>query len=44
MIVCNHSNTERGYLKELKSCLEADLGKGYEFVISSCDHDPLVVY
>lgn len=44
VIVCNHSNTERGYLKELKARLEEDLGKGYEFEISACDHDPLVVY
>lgn len=44
VIVCNHSNTERGYLKSLKRKLEENLGEGYEFFISKTDRDPLSVY
>ena len=44
VIVCNHSNTERGYLKVLKSNLEKQLAEGYEFIISKVDKDPLVVF
>lgn len=43
VMVCNHSNTERGYLKVLKGQLESMLGEGYEFTVSEYDHDPLVV-
>ena len=43
VIACNHSNTERGYLKELKQTLEEMLGGDYTFVISQMDHDPLFV-
>lgn len=44
VIVCNHSNTERGYLKEIKIELEQQLGENYEVKISQFDHDPLAVY
>ena len=44
VIVCNHSNTERGYLKELKRLLEEKLGDGYELVVSKVDRDPLTVF
>lgn len=44
VIVCNHSNTERGFLKVLKGILEKQLGENYEFTISSSDHDPLSVF
>lgn len=45
VIVCNHSNTERGYLKEMKAKLQHALGnEKIEFEISSEDHDPLEVY
>ena len=43
VVVCNHSNTERGYLKVLKSQLETMLGEEYEFTVSAIDRDPLVM-
>lgn len=43
-IVCNHSNTERGFLKELESQLKNDLGEDFVFILSQTDHDPLSVY
>ena len=43
VMVCNHSNTERGYLKELKQVLETELGEDYELFLSTVDHDPLTV-
>lgn len=44
VIVCNHSNTERGFLKVLKSRLENQLGDDYRFWVSETDHDPLSVF
>ncbi|KAK8791039.1 hypothetical protein WA158_005670 [Blastocystis sp. Blastoise] len=44
VIVCNHSNSERGYLKELKNKLEQELGEQYAFKLSLIDKDPLSVY
>ena len=44
VIVCNHSNTERGYLKEIKMELDRQLDENYEVKISQVDHDPLAVY
>ncbi|ANZ76839.1 BA75_04095T0 [Komagataella pastoris] len=46
VITCNHSNTERGYLKEMKGKLEEELlkqGLEYNVGISREDRDPLVV-
>ncbi|KAI0464248.1 hypothetical protein LJB42_001853 [Komagataella kurtzmanii] len=46
VITCNHSNTERGYLKEMKAKLEEELikqGLEYNVDISREDRDPLVV-
>ena len=47
VILCGHSNTERGFLSTLKSQLQEDLdarvGKLVEVVISSQDHDPLEI-
>lgn len=44
VIVCNHSNTERGYLKEIKCELDRQLDDDYEVIISKMDHDPLTIH
>ena len=44
VMVCNHSNTERGFLKELKSRLEGELGQDFAFEVSKTDRDPLSVF
>lgn len=47
VILCNHTNTERGYLRDvLKGWLGEELGKedeGWEVVVSNEDKDPLRV-
>lgn len=51
MIACNHTNTERPYLKDvlrdwLKKELDAEEavdGKSWEVVVSEMDKDPLEV-
>lgn len=44
VIVCNHSNTERGYLQQIKQNLYKELGNtDYVIQISEEDADPLVV-
>ena len=43
-MVCNHSNTERGFLKELRARLESELGEEFTFVVSQTDRDPLSVF
>lgn len=45
VILCNHSNSERGYLKEFKNILTNLLDDDtIEIIISQCDADPLVTY
>ena len=44
VMVCNHSNTERGFLKELRARLESELGEEFTFVVSQTDRDPLSVF
>lgn len=45
VILCNHSNSERGYLKEFKGNLAELLAdKTIEIVLSESDADPLVTY
>lgn len=39
VIVCNHSNTERGYLEEMKIKLENELGNEFNFVVSKTDKE-----
>lgn len=39
VIVCNHSNTERGYLQEMKSKLENELSNDFTFVVSKTDKE-----
>lgn len=47
VIVCGHSNTERGYLPSLKKDLEPELKKSWdgevEVIISETDKDPLEI-
>lgn len=45
VILCNHSNSERGYLKEFKDTLAKLLNDdSIEILISETDADPLVTY
>ena len=41
VIVCNHSNTERGFLQDVMQGLLQD--DGHDVVVSKHDHDPLTV-
>lgn len=40
VIACNHSNTERAFLKVIKKQLEESLPAGSEVVVSKTDRDP----
>lgn len=45
VILCNHSNSERGYLKEFKDTLAKLLNDdSIEILISETDADPLVTH
>lgn len=45
VILCNHSNSERGYLTEFKETLTNLLGdNSIEIQLSETDADPLVTY
>lgn len=44
VITLNHSNSERGYLKDFKKILAARLNNTVEIVISEKDADPLSTY
>ncbi len=41
VILCEHSNTERGYLPRLKTRLDDALGATVEVLLSSADREPL---
>ena len=41
VILCEHTNTERGYLRIFRSRLARALGKGVEVRVSRTDNDPL---
>jgi putative NIF3 family GTP cyclohydrolase 1 type 2 len=44
VILCEHTNTERGYLSlVLQSRLQHELGQGLDVVVSQVDQDPLKV-
>ena len=43
VILCEHSNTERGYLRVLKQKLKDFLSEEIEVIISETDSDPLKV-
>ena len=44
VILCEHSNTERGFLTEFKSKLNVLLDEKVDILISSCDMDPLQIF
>jgi len=44
VILCEHSNTERGYLRVFREKLAVALGEKVEVVVSATDADPLVMY
>lgn len=45
VILCNHSNSERGYLTEFKNTLAKLLDdNSIEIIVSKTDADPLVTY
>ena len=43
VILCDHSNTERGYLNVLKSKLEECLDSKTSVIITEVDQDPLQI-
>ena len=43
VILCEHSNTERGYLAVLKESLAEALEKKVEVLLSQKDRDPVTV-
>lgn len=44
VILCDHTNTERGYLQQIyKGQLEAVLGGNVQIVVSKTDRDPLQI-
>jgi putative NIF3 family GTP cyclohydrolase 1 type 2 len=48
VVLCEHSNTERGYLKDvlkpkLEELLSQDGGEAVEIIVSTTDKDPLAV-
>ena len=44
VIACNHSNTERAFLKVFKEQLQKELGSDAEIVLAETDRDPLQVW
>lgn len=44
VILLNHSNSERGYLKQFKDILGKSLNSSIEIIISERDQDPLSTY
>jgi putative NIF3 family GTP cyclohydrolase 1 type 2 len=43
VILCEHSNTERGFLLKWKQTLQAALGDGVQITVSIVDRDPLKI-
>ena len=44
VILCEHSNTERGFLQQIyKKQLETELEGQVEIVVAKCDRDPLQI-
>ncbi|XP_055843444.1 NIF3-like protein 1 [Episyrphus balteatus] len=44
VILCNHSNTERGFLKHFQPKLSNFLESNCEVIVSECDKDPLETF
>lgn len=43
VILCEHSNTERGFLSDLRDMLDAHLENKINIILSETDRDPLHV-
>ena len=43
VILCEHSNSERGFLRLYRSLLQAKAGPDLKIVMATSDCDPLVV-
>ena len=43
VVLCDHSNTERGYLEQLQHVLTERLENKVQVIVSSADRDPLEV-
>lgn len=43
VVLCEHSNTERGFLHLYRSLLQTKTGQDLNIVLASSDCDPLVV-
>jgi dinuclear metal center YbgI/SA1388 family protein len=43
VVLCEHSNTERGFLPTLAERLKIALGHGLELHVATCDRDPLSI-
>lgn len=43
VILCEHSNTERGFLSDLQEMLGAHLENKISIIVSETDRDPLCV-
>lgn len=43
VILCEHSNTERGFLKRMKTILSKELDETVDILVSSTDSDPLQI-
>ncbi|XP_045518600.1 NIF3-like protein 1 isoform X3 [Pieris brassicae] len=41
VILTNHSDSERGFLKDFSTCLQNELSNNVEVIVSKCDKDPL---
>jgi dinuclear metal center YbgI/SA1388 family protein len=43
VVLCEHTNTERGFLPILAARLELELGSGVRLHVATCDRDPLSI-
>lgn len=43
VVLCEHTNTERGFLPVLAERLKLSLGSGVRFHVAACDRDPLSI-
>jgi len=43
VVLCEHSNTERGFLSKWKDVLQNALGEDVDIIVSQSDRDPLLV-
>jgi dinuclear metal center YbgI/SA1388 family protein len=43
VVLCEHTNTERGFLPVLAERLKLSVGSGVQFHVAACDRDPLTI-